>query len=121
MSAVEVLTTVREALGDPERWWRDEYWPNLEDGEYGDVAECACLLGACAIAQGWVFDPEPAPTPASLIAAVEETGIRKRLGLSDVFENDALVAEFNDDPSTTHADILNVLDRAIELAREGES
>lgn len=117
MSAVEVLTTVREALSDPERWYQHESWPGESAGimeldrlgreKLGERAERACLIGACSLAKGHYDMGRWKDAPEELWAAVREHG-----GLT--------IADFNDDPSTTHADILNVLDRAIELAREEE-
>ncbi len=100
--ALEVLTTVREALSDPERWYQGSYF----NGKSTESATCACLEGATWIAAEALYgSPATYDKPADWL--ISEAAGRP-------------VIDFNDDPSTTHADILAVLDRAIELAKEEE-
>ena len=93
MTTLEILKAARAKIESPERWTRgclardefgDEVPPNLS------VARKWCLVGAC-------------------------DDIRALEILEDVLEEEGEEppAAFNDDPRTTHDDILALFDRAI--------
>jgi hypothetical protein len=118
---IDDLTAVRELLSDPARWTRRAYAKDANGGTFLQAndpeAVCWCLAGACHKVTG----------AASLIQALDnprtsrlKDAVRDEIAVSDVgCDPMALssIAAFNDDSDVTHADVLAVLDRAIEKAR----
>jgi hypothetical protein len=109
-NALKRLSAMRNLLADPSKWTQAAF-ARASDGTvllrgYDKRATCWCLIGASMhCASGGVF---AGPTPRRAL----ERAINERTGT-------LLSAEaFNDEPSTTHADVLAVIDRAIELAKE---
>lgn len=105
----DILIAARAKIEKPENWVR-EYYAFDRSGHYtnpiGERAACWCILGALGCATG--INPEDCdilgPAHDMLTAALKERGRSPSLPL------------FNDDPATTHADILALYDRAIALA-----
>lgn len=100
--AIEILVAARELLGDESRWTRD----NLAHDVYGveidprsKNAVCWCVMGAVQ-----KFSPGAGYQGAAL------SRVHSVVGES--------IDEFNDNPTTTHADVLRVLDAAIERAKQ---
>ena len=109
MNAVqEALTKARARIDTPEKWTRGAFgrdangaplWANALDG-----AVCFCTAGAVhavaglGMAAGACFD-------------VLTLAVRERDGGN--------IVDYNDWDASTHADIMSLFDRAIELAGEG--
>lgn len=113
-SVVDILSATRNLLSDPGHWTknafaRDAYGVRLHNG-YDDEATCWCAAGA---AEHFVGPGDAGWRLANRVIEIMRDALpsewRRSLG------------RFNDDPSTTHADILAVLDRAIELAKAEEA
>jgi hypothetical protein len=106
MTPLETLKRARAHLSDPKNW--------NQDGEYfkgGDNATgCCCAMGAIILDDvGPVLNwsaPHVRAAQAALICALP----------SGWFS----VPKYNDDPNTTHPDILALYDRAI-ASLEGEA
>jgi hypothetical protein len=94
VSEIEILKGARELLSDESKWRRDIY---IE--EKGNVACGYCIMGATTIA---------AAGRMPLSNRADEL-LRDALPL----QYQGSIADFNDDPKTTHADVLALLDRAI--------
>ena len=92
-TALKTLTAAREWLDDPERWLQGNFYKGHDQYK----PQAACLIGACDVALGAPIALFGA-THDTLMAAVEERGPYRS------------VATFNDDESTTHADVLAVLE-----------
>lgn len=124
-STTQQLLEIRELLSVPERWFKGSYAGVTIDGvkisineaisegkleqehcfqSYHSKADCWCLLGA----NTKVHDPE---------IGFSNWGTMLKRAIYDL-SNHRMIHEFNDDPLTTHADVLRVLDRAIELSKE---
>lgn len=93
------LVCVRELLSDPEHWTKGSYARNAKGlSVYSDShdAQSFCLIGAasrCSTDHG--------VTGAVILRMQRACPI-------------PILSRFNDDPRTTHADVLAVIDRAIE-------
>jgi hypothetical protein len=105
---LQILLDARAFLTDEKRWVKGAY----SLGGLGDEMQC-CLMGAL-IHRG--YDPQQADDTANLKA---KELLAKAVGprVSDAFAASSRIQIFNDAPTTTHADVLAVLDAAIELAR----
>jgi len=92
-SVLSNLIAARELLSEPRRWIKGDY---CRAGSY-------CIYGAIHWAGEYssIFDAEQSPT-AKFLEAVAE---------------DRILAFWNDLPSTTHADVLALFDRAISSRR----
>lgn len=101
-TAVDLLEAVRDALGDPERWMKGGFFEKYAQTE---TATRCCVLGGLLVARN----------------ALGGEGLGAELALEAVVRRHpckgASVASFNDAPETTHADVLALLDEAIEEAR----
>ena len=111
---LEVLLRVRERLSDPARWCKG----------IGRKIDSFCLAGA-VIAE--VFrDGDQIIEPKKNADFSDETWDDElviatlwvlRIVLRDMQGEEWLIQYWNDAPSTSHADVLNLLDRAIEFER----
>lgn len=107
MTPAEILRKARALIDAPEKWTRGALardadripqWPADES------ATCFCSLGAIVKASGREAGQEHAPDTASRRAMERAIG-----------QN---IETWNDDPATTHADVLAAFDRAIALAEQ---
>lgn len=94
---LDVLVKARAWLDDPAHWLQ---------GAYGDFAG-TCDGPTCAWGALWKFTLNDSATEFAALSILE--------GLAGVH-----VPHFNDAPSTTHADVLALFDRAI-ASRKAES
>ena len=97
------LLAARALLTEPERWTKEWSARDREGGctnAHDLAAVCWCLVGALAVT---------CPTRTELGAQSPWVQVITALGMPGT---DAVV-EFNDRPSTTHADVLAVLDAAV--------
>ncbi len=106
MTPHEVLVQARKLIERPERWTKGNFAKDAHQyAVYPEShrAACWCAHGATikASAEDWAKH-------ASAIAAL-------RNALTAGWARN--IVSFNDDPSTTHADILALFDRAIESTR----
>lgn len=93
--------TVKELLSDPERWTKNWYAHDAQGGSINAQnreAACWCMLGAIIRVYG---HGEMATTARHRLRDV----IKKHYGEFDV-------ARINDRESTTHADVMNILEMA---------
>jgi hypothetical protein len=102
MTTLQILTAARELLSDEARWTKKVFARSRSrrvlDAASSD-AVCWCSLGAiCRISLG------------------DDV---LRLGAEEILRSTVKmpIGQFNDDPATTHADVLDAFDRAIEKAR----
>lgn len=98
MTLRDDLIAAKALIDTPSRWFK---------GNYVSVAGCMCALGACRQQMygspfGGMGDTNPL---AQALANALPSG---RWSVSD----------YNDDPETTHADIMALFDRAIAAATE---
>lgn len=106
-AALAGLKAMRELLSDPARWTKGTEARNAKGRPvrpWWKSATCWCLLGA----------PHAGARRCYRNAVQEEMALRSALG------GKKAISGFNDDPTTTHADILALLDREIAAAG-GES
>ncbi|WP_424974222.1 DUF6197 family protein [Dinoroseobacter sp. S124A] len=99
MTTLEVLRAARAHLSDPARWYRGDFCESDWDGPKGQAPCCALgAVGLFACGKGSAYEALQAVLP----------------------EPRGSVTFYNDAPSTTHADILALYDRAIaaEEARQ---
>jgi len=90
MSVADDLRAARALIDSPEKWRK---------GSYGYNTGCLCAAAAL-----WSLDSEKrSMSEASHFLRQHVPGGRK-------------LVHFNDDPATTHADILALFDRAIQAA-----
>ena len=105
------LNKAKIFISDPRNWAKGDYF-------FGDVSDAnyrACAMGAlesvgvekpqCRIAAR-LFDPNEVPLEHSYM-------FEAAMSLNSEFNS---YIEFNDDPGTTHADIMRLFNRAIYLA-----
>jgi hypothetical protein len=101
MALADDLRAAKALIDTPEKWAK---------GTYQSQSGCLCVLGACRKVvfngaldgdhPGYVGDANP------LAFALGDALPRGRFSVSD----------YNDDPATTHADIMALFDRAIAAA-----
>ena len=97
MNTLETLKATRAFLDDPKNWYQGGLTP--ENTSVGD--ECPhCLLAAL-----------------SRFTGHDDTAARLTRNLVRQQISPDTIISFNDDPNTTHADVLRVLDQAIEDAQ----
>ncbi len=108
MTTREILIAARKKIERPECWTKGAYARRAdgtyvgdsginEDGFISADAVCFCALGACRAVSGSLTDESPAARQ-----------IRDALGGRQYD-----LSAFNDAPTTTHADVLALFDRAI--------
>lgn len=115
MTPIEVLKGARALIKDPAHWYKggwipsDPYEPDLDEIE---AAECMCVHSAMALtAEVYPGDVCRAESP-TWRADREIVKTLRGLCLNDhPFKGN--VPAFNDDPRTTHSDMLQVLDVTI--------
>ena len=118
---VMVLETARSLIENPRHWWRRQYRHELADGE---VAYCAigATGGAVSIIAGDRTDSQYLMNLNWFRTnAIHHLGLAVPKGYASVVSpdnNHHLVMMYNDNLRTTHADILALYDKAIELATE---
>lgn len=113
METLKLVKGVRSHLSRRENWYKGGYSPK---GVEGISDGCVCLLGAVHL----VANPDGDFRRQGVDHAIELT-FEEALGkcVPEQFQNDcgdfvmARAAGFNDDPATTHEDVLKVLDCAI--------
>ncbi len=100
MSAVAILRAARERISDPARWTKHVEARNASGKEcfpQSETAVCWCGVGAIwaeSFTSDWDVD--------RMTAQMTLAAMTKRS-----------VSDFNDDPTTTHADVLAAFDKAI--------
>ena len=102
-TARDVLLEVRALLAEPTRWTKGAYGKDARGvrvGARSSNAVCWCLVGAYQHSHP------------------EGTSRRRAFDLLGSVASDwhgRSLQDFNDDPATTHADVLALIDRALEL------
>lgn len=102
----EQLKEIRKLIENPENWTKRFYARDKFDREVYDVSEEACkwcLLGAI----NRIMRSKENYKNYLVVILILENAIRS-------ITNHYNIVKFNDDPKTTHEDILNLLDKCIE-------
>lgn len=102
----ENLIAAKALIDTPEKWGKDEYEPG---------PGCYCLAGAIFAAKGEGFNPWKENNSPE--AKAIENGLNE---LYDGLSPWRSYVDFNDDPSTTHANIMALFDRAIAAQGDDE-
>lgn len=89
MSLADDLIAARALIDTPEKWCK---------GKMSDGKGRYCALGACYADQA---------AGERVLSAIYEVGV----------PNSGFLARFNDDPTTTHADVMALFSRAIASAQ----
>lgn len=115
-STIEILRSMRELLSDERRWTRfclARAADNSEISCMSNGATCWCLVGAMCRQTDSLLLPTAQAALEMLWDSVKarHPAFHQRTGRN--------LSTFNDDPGTTHADVLGVLDHAIGLAAGG--
>lgn len=112
MNKREILTSLREFFTDPTHWTKGAFWRDglgqmipVDPIHQEKIASC-CLIGG-------FYKVAPSTRERSDAEDLVYRCIRER----GVFAED--IVDFNDGKYTTHADVLSVIDCAIEHAKEG--
>lgn len=103
MTALELLTETRALLSKPEAWTKGESWRTV-DGEPTNLREraaCFCVYGALDFVH-----PGTSSARANATSLLEDA-------VGTLYAH-----EWNDAPERTHSEVLEALDKAIELAKE---
>ena len=98
-----ILQRARDHISDPKGWIKGSFSIQGAQGAI-DGLPC-CMWGAILWAVGSVHSNRDLDTPYSL-------AVRNHLGME--------LADFNDNPSTTHAQVLTTLDEVIALQDQME-
>lgn len=99
-TVLDVLVAARELISVPERWTRGSYARDIDGRQRGaksDYATCWCASGAIERVAG-----------DATFFGLQDKAWKALASLSG-----GSVATFNDDQRTTHADVLELFDRAI--------
>ena len=99
MTTLEVLKKARDLISTPDKWTkgavaRDRHGFAVEP--YAQMAVCWCSVGALERAVG-----------ANLNVYYAAFAVLRK-------QHDESVVSFNDDPNTTHQDVLDLFDRTIK-------
>lgn len=109
-TTADTLRKAKALISDPVNWNQDGSYIRGEPlGEETGEGTCMCVYGAVMVAHGI---SNPWYSRSLLKDALEEAALEV---------NQGSVHEYNDSTSTTHEDIMELFDRAIELAEEQES
>lgn len=108
---LEVLIAAREWLDDPTHWTRGAMWRDrrCNNTETKSRVRSTCAVGALYFVAGCA-----SPT-------TDSTRVRLARGASTMlasFVSNEDVSLFNDDRTTTHADVLALFDRVIAATQE---
>lgn len=100
MNEIEIIRGAREILSDPKRWHRGNY--------ADDSLERMCILGALGMAsdRANVYATVGGIEFPALYRATQ--AVQQHIPADFEF-----IPQFNDDDSTTHQDVLNVLDKTL--------
>jgi len=98
-----VLKETRVLLTDEARWQQNSYYKDSE-GRRTDVvrASCYCLMGGLKKAAHSLNLP---------VGPAKDTVV----GVLDIGNEYGVIEQWNDHPKRTHSDVMDVLDRALEL------
>ena len=111
MSALEELKAVRELLSAPARWTRGVYARNeqgLAVDPHDPEAVCWCLYGAMIYIVG----------DSNKRFAVHLDAAEDAINVLSGFISAISVADWQDAPDRTHAEVLDALDRAIAVEED---
>lgn len=114
MSPAEQLRAAKALIDMPEKWTKGEYARGKSGGRVkalGRAPVCFCALGA--LGRAGCHDPADIGFSEGATWLAYQTLIRAT--------PNRMVFEYNDDPATTHADIMALFDRAIEAAEKADA
>lgn len=107
MTTIEILVAARELLSDEKRWTKGAGARDVRGKEVRSrhpPAVCWCMAGALNKVIEVPWPPEALMSVIDLLQTMISGGI----------------IAFNDNPATTHADVLRALDAAIEKAKQDD-
>jgi hypothetical protein len=107
MLVVDILKAARDKISQPEAWIKEKMW----DTKYTEtgVVRCYCTLGAVCAATQEAMCNEPLSRAFDMEDYIIEA-LRKAIPSYPTFTS---ISRFNDDPRTTHKDVLALFNRAI--------
>jgi hypothetical protein len=105
VTTIELLEAAKAKIDTPENWCKGDYAKTKKGNPIHSLAEQACQW--CSLGALVAVTSSSSQTVSLRCKAIDL--------LFDVVGRD--VVAFNDDPKTTHADVLAAFDRAIELAK----
>ncbi len=111
----EVLVKAKELIQDPKHWIQGTFARDSEGrgvAVYVPEAVCFCSLGAMRRAS--LNYPIPEPVLKAFVAGIYEVPLEE-VGHNVYMMKDGITS-FNDKPGRTHARVLEVFDKAIEIA-----
>jgi hypothetical protein len=115
----QILIRARELIADPEHWLQGDYAEdNLGIGvlPWDPDAYRRCLLGAVDAAAVEILGLNPiAYSDHALYCVEKQPEVAKVIHQLQLEAPAGMVADFNDDPETTHADVLALIDRVLAL------
>ena len=103
----ENLIAAKALIDTPEKWIK---------GQFRDENGCLCARGACGIASGKGFASKEASRSESQL--IRFLPPRMDGHSWQIHGPLSALAHYNDDPDTTHADIMALFDRAIAAQDE---
>lgn len=106
MNAAEILIAARAVIGEPKAWIKGmnaRAADGIEVDSHDPNAVCFCALGA-----------------VNRVTERFGDGHCARDALREAI-NDFSIDNWNDDPETTHADVLAAFDKAIKKAQQAET
>lgn len=112
--AAEILRRARGRIGTPERWTqgcfaREGQWERGANPAAWDAGTCLCIDASVMLAMYTMQKADPSMPGHSQGAGLCLSIVARSRGYETA-------SKFNDDPKTTHADVLAFLDETIALA-----
>jgi len=120
MNIQSLLRAARATIEKPEKWCQGEYARNALgqlDQPDNDTACSFCAEGA--VLRAYSLENQKSAGAVDILHSAEARGFL-RMALRERTELADSLSVFNDLPTTTHADIIALFDRAIELAEASQ-
>lgn len=110
---LEVLQLARKQIENPQAWIKGHFSKTRTDGQ-----TCYCAQGAVRQALDRSVNKDT-PIGRRTFLRTQEEVLKRLEAVMPANRKDMLLAEFNDQFDTQHADILALFDRAIAAASKG--
>ena len=128
MTTKQFLQEVREVIDLPEKWTKGAYARSNEDFRVVPLssmeANCFCIVGACLVNKFKLMQAIPNDVYQRLseqvlvmnpeVAEMEQVKDNPHTGRESLIKYRSILVAYNDLPSTTHANILALIDSTIE-------
>lgn len=103
-TTAEFLKQAKRLIDTPSKWGKGKYY-DIRDGK-----KCYCAMGAIMVTAPDSY----AQKERALIALTAATGAPPRTIRFSSMASSGVIIAFNDDEKTTHKDVMDLFDRAIE-------